>query len=446
MSSFSLASLASAGIDVQSTVDQMIYAAQAPERLMQAQQQQLQAQNTVLSDLAGKMATLKNTVNSLRDLQGALDASNATSSNNSVLTAAASSGATPGVHLVTVSHMASSGTWYSDPLAADDTTFSSGTLSLRIGAKDPVAVQLDSTTNTIGKAADHINSLELGVTATVMHDSTGARLILTSKTSGSANDVSVTGNTTGLKMNRGSTGADAELTVDSVPVKSATNSISALPGLTLQLASAAPNSEVQITLSPDTDAVTTTLQNFANAYNAVITGINNQFSVSSDGKSVGVLAGDASLRTLQENLLAAVAYSPSDTATFVNLSSLGVTSNDDGTLTVDASKVADAVQNHLQDLQTFFRGAEPKGWAANFGDDLTSLTSTTDGILQVSMNGIQQEQQALADEVSQFDARMDLKRQSLLEQFSKVNALLQQFPLTQAQLTAQLGSLTNNNK
>ncbi len=443
MSSFSLSSLSSSGIDVQATVDQLIYAAQAPERLMQAQQQQLQARNSVLSDLAGKMATLKNTVSDLRDLDGTLDSTTAVSSNTAVLTATSSSGAAPGVHHVTVSHLSSTGSWYSDPVAADDTTFASGTLTLKIGSENPVPIQLDATANTLVKAADYINSRALGVTANVLHDSSGARLLLTSNLSGSANDVSVVDNSTGLIMNRGNIGADAELTLDGVPVKSVDNTVSVLPGLTLQLASAAPDSDVQVSVSPDADKITTALQDFVSAYNAVITGINNQFSVSSDGKSVGVLAGDAALRTLQENLLASVAYSPDDKSTFVNLSSLGVTSNDDGTLTVNSAKVADAVKNHREDVQTFFRGMKPQGWAAYFGDNLAKLTSTTDGILEVSMHGIEQEQQALADEISQFDARMDLKRQSLLQQFSKVNALLQQFPMMQAQLTAQLNSLNN---
>lgn len=445
MSSSAVSSLTSgSGIDVQSTVDQLMYAALAPERLMQSQQRELQARSAVLSDLAGKMATLKSAVNDLRDLDGALDVTKASTSNAAVVTATSGSAAVTGVHMVTVSHLASSATWYSDPLVSDTATFTAGTLILRVGSGDPITVEIGSSDNTIAKTAEKINSLGAGVIASVMHDSSGTRLLLTSKTSGAASDINVTTNTSGLSLTRGATGADAELTVDGVPVRSASNNVEVLPGLTLHLATAAPANEVQITVAPDIDKVTAAMQSFASAYNTVIKTINAQFAIPVAGGSAGILAGDPALRTLQEHLLNAVGYSPSDEAIFVNLSSLGVTSNDDGTLTVNSAAISDAVANHLDDLQIFFRGTNPDGWAANFGKDLAKLTSTTDGVLQVSIDGLQQEQDALNADIEQFEARMDLKRQSLLEQFSKVDALLQQFPLMQAQLTAQLGSLTNN--
>ena len=59
----------------------------------------------------------------------------------------------------------------------------------------------------------------------------------------------------------------------------------------------------------------------------------------------------------------------------------------------------------------------------------------------MDLNGIKAEQESLSDQIEAYEVRMEMRQQLLLEQFSKIDAMLRQLPLLQAQLTAQLGSL-----
>jgi len=92
-------------------------------------------------------------------------------------------------------------------------------------------VTIGSTDNTLNGLSAAINAQNLGVTASVITDANGARLALVSNTPGSAGGITVSGNTTGLTFNLAASGSNASLTVDGVPVNSASNTVAGvIPG------------------------------------------------------------------------------------------------------------------------------------------------------------------------------------------------------------------------
>ena len=122
-----------------------------------------------------------------------------------------------------------------------------------MGSGHANTVTIDNTNNTLDGLAAAITSLNIGVTASVINDASGARLAIVSNTSGAANDLTIANVSSGLTFTKGATGTNASLTVDGVPISSATNSISnTVAGLTLNLAGADPNTQVQIAVAPDT--------------------------------------------------------------------------------------------------------------------------------------------------------------------------------------------------
>ena len=82
----------------------------------------------------------------------------------------------------------------------------------------------DASAGTLNDLASYINGLGAGVTANVVNDSSGARLSIVSNSSGTANDITISGET-GLNFTRASTGADASLTVDGIPIDSASTQL-----------------------------------------------------------------------------------------------------------------------------------------------------------------------------------------------------------------------------
>jgi flagellar hook-associated protein 2 len=300
-------------------------------------------------------------------------------------------------------------------------------------------IVIPSGDNTLQQAADYINSSNYGVTANLVTDAQGSRLVLVSKTSGAAGNLTVT--SSALNFTQGTAGVDAQLTVDGVPIDSSTNTVTtAIPGVTLDLASAAPNTPVTIAVGADTRQATQTINNFVSAYNTVMGDINSQFSVDANGNE-GPLADLSQVSELQSQLLSAVSYAVSGTGQYVNLQSLGLEMQDDGTLQVNTSVLNDALTNHYQDFQNFFQSLSPNGFGNFFANQMTQMTDVTQGPVALAVSGLQQENQSLTNDINDFEARMTVEQQQLTQQYSALNATLEEYPSLMQQISEQLNSL-----
>lgn len=430
------------GLDVGATVDQLIYTEQAPERLLQQQQASLSAQASALRDINGRLDTLESSMNDLKDLTGAFGSRTVRSSNEGMVSAAADSSAAIGNHSIAVTQLATISSQYSDPLASADATFTPGSLQFRIGSGDLQTITFDTTNNSLTGAAQYINSLGMGVTASVISDAVGSRMTLVSKTSGTAGDITVTASPTGLGFHVGIAGQNAKLSVDGVPVQSATNQVQgALAGMTLTLTGTTGEAPVLLTVAPDNAKATVAINSMVSAYNSVIGNINAQFAYNATTGSAGTLAGSSSLRSLQSSLLSTMSFSLSDSNSYSTLRSLGIQMQDDGTLKIDDSQLATALQNNPDQVEKFFQGSSANGFANQFSTQLSSLTDSIDGPLVVDAKGLDDSVSSIADQIEQFEVRIAMRRQVLTDQYTKIDTMLRQLPLLQAQLTAQLGSL-----
>ena len=433
-----------AGLDVGATVDQLIYTEQAPERLLQAQQSTLSAQSAALRDINSRLESLESSVNELKDLTGVFGDRTVDSSNQSVVTAAADSTAALGAHSITISQLATISSQYSDALASPTTTFATGALQFQLGGGAVKTINFNSTNNTLTGAANYINTLGLGINASVVTDAVGSRLSLVSTTSGAAGDITVVSAPAGLQFHVGVTGQNAKLTVDGVPVQCATNQVTGvLTGVTMNLTgTTTADNPVSLTVAQDTDKASQAIHDMVSAYNSVINNINAQFTYNASTGSAGTLAGSSSLRALQSSLLSTMSYRTSDkTATYQTLRSIGIQMQDDGTLKIDDTQLTTALQKAPADVERFFQGASLNGFANQFGSQLMSLTDSVDGPLLVDAKGIDNSVSAISDQIDQFEVRIALRRQVLTDQYTKIDTMLRQLPLLQQQISAQLGSL-----
>jgi flagellar hook-associated protein 2 len=344
------------------------------------------------------------------------------------------------VHTVVVTSLATTSSYYSDPVATSSTPLATGSFQFQAGANGPVTVTVDSTNNTLDGLAAAINNLGAGVRASVITDANGARLALVSETTGASGDITVSNNTTGLNFTKAVTGANAALTVDGVPISSASNSVSnVINGVTLTLVAPAPASPITLTVSPDTTQAADAINKFVAAYNTAIADINAQFNVASDGTGGGPLEADGSLREAQSSLLSAISYSISGNSGIVNLAALGVNLNNDGTLTVDSGALNSALSSNFASVQTFLQSTTG-GFANNLSSVLTNLTDPSAGVLGLDASGISQSSRDLGQQISNLQASLAVRQQQLTQVYAQVNATLQQLPLLQAQLSQQLAS------
>jgi len=435
------------GIDVAQFVQLALAGDQAVITNLQNSQNTLNSQSQALSKITTDFQALESAAFTLRDPLGALSSQTTQSSDSSVVSAVAASSALAGSHTITVSNLATTSSFYSDALAASSTPLASGSFQISAGGTQVASIIIDSTNNTLDKLAAAINNQTNQVRASVINDANGARLALVSTTSGAPGNLAVTGNITAadtnstvVKFHQAVAGVNAALTVDGVPISSTSNTVTgAINGVTLNLGSPSPDTPVTVTVNPDTSKATDAINQFVAAYNTVVKDINTQFTVNSDGTANGPLEGDGSLRQAQSSLLSAAVFSVTGNNGIVNLASLGVNLNNDGTLTVDDSALSSALSSNYSAVQNFLQSTT-NGFAQNFSNAITSITDPGTGVLTLDANGISQSAQSIGQRISDLQAALLVRQQQLTQVYAQVNTTLQQLPLLQNQLSQQLAS------
>ena len=436
----------SSGIDVTAAVNSAVTAARAPETAWQNEETTLQSQTTALTALQTDATNLDNDMQNLNSIVGPLSARTVTSSNSSVLSGSAASGSAAGNHDVVVTNLATTASWASGTFASASTLVPAGSFTITSGSGASATVTTDGT-QTLSQVADQINTDNVGVTARVVTDATGSRLAIVANWSGSAANFTVSTGTAGFGFTQSATGNNASLTVDGIVISSATNTVTgAIPGVTINLLGAAPGVDVTLGIAPDTSQATTAIDQFVTDYNTMVTDLGTQFTF--NGTSEGVLASDSTVRNLQSQVLGALGYtySPASGSTTVsNLTSLGISVGDDGTLTVDSSTLQNALQSNFSDVQNFFQGTSANGFANSLDQQLTSFISPGNGAFTVDLQSMNSEITDLQNNISNFETNYITPLQAQLQsEYSQAEILLQQLPSEMQQINTELG--LNNTK
>jgi len=433
------------GLDVSAIIQQLTYAAQAPERIWQSQQRVLQVRTSALTQINTGIATLLTDLQNLTDITGAIGAVTANSSDTSLVSATASAGAALGSHVLVVSNLASTASYYSDPVATSTTPLAAGSFSIQVGSNAPSTITIDNTNNTMDQLAATINNAKLGVTANVVTDSNGARLSIVANNSGTASDVTISNNTTGLALTKASSGKDASLTVDGVPISSASNTVKGVvPNVTFNLNGASPNTQVTVNVAPDTEAVLAAVNTFVKDYNTVIQEVNAGYAIDQTAGTAGPLIGDSTGAIVQQQLLDMSTYSVAGAGNFTSLASLGISTANDGTLTVDSAALSNAVTSDFQSFQKFFQGTS--GLGTFFTKQLTQMTDPTQGALSIDLKSFQATSQSLQTQIDDMETYISTEQQQWKTQYERANILLQQLPQLEKQIQVQLGFYSSTGK
>ncbi|MDR3739613.1 MAG: flagellar filament capping protein FliD [Terracidiphilus sp.] len=183
------------GFDVSSTVASIVSNLKNVETPWKTQLTSLQSEDTVISSLGTLFSNLSNDMSTLTDFTGIMAQKEGSSSDTSVLTlTAADSTAVAGTHTVSVTNLAQTSSGYLEAVASASTVLT-GSITLQVGTDGTAQTfTLNSTNNTLTTLAKAINASGVGITASVLTDSSGARLSLVSGTSGANGNITVSAN------------------------------------------------------------------------------------------------------------------------------------------------------------------------------------------------------------------------------------------------------------
>ncbi|RKY01240.1 flagellar hook protein, partial [Candidatus Poribacteria bacterium] len=227
----------------------------------------------------------------------------------------------------------------------------------------------DPTTTTIRDFLDAIESA-FGGTVTATVDSQG-RIVVTDNTPGDSK-LSLTlieNNEGGGSLDFGEmqvttvgrerelqAGQDAVVRINGIEITRSSNTIDdALQGITLNLQKAEPGTTVTMNVSLDVNAIKGMIQDFVNAYNDLISYINDQFTYDPEAEEGGTLMGDVSLLTVQSRLRSILINEVSGLDQDLNaLVKIGIKSDTSGLLSIDDSKLDQALRENLDQVINLF--------------------------------------------------------------------------------------------
>lgn len=407
-----------------------------------------------LDQLSSAVSGFRTTMDTMLTAAQAAPAS-ASSSDTTVASASALSTAAAGTYNVTVNALAQSQTVTSadvaDPAA---TVIGSGTLTIQLGTYDsgtnsftagsssPVSINV--TNGSLDDIATAINNAGAGVTASVVQDSGGYHLTLTSDSTGAANgfSVSVTDgdgtntDTSGLSqlaydptaaagagknLTQTQAAQDASLTVNGAAQTSASNTgVSIATGVSAQLLT---TGSTTVSVAPDTSALESAAQDFVTAYNSLVDTIGGLTGTS------GALAGDALAQQLQNQLARAATDGSYAAGSLSGLAQIGITAQTDGHLaldttalqtayTGDTASTASVLSQAAQAMDTLAGDyVDPGGFVPldqNLLQDNLFQLQLVDGFAPTSTSTSTSSTQTLIDQYQAYQAALNLQTTSSL--------------------------------
>jgi flagellar hook-associated protein 2 len=459
-STFSVSGL-STGMDTASMIDKLVSLEQQPLTNLQKQQTAYKAQVSQLGALASKLSALQDAANALKS--GGTLGVKATGANTS-FAAVPGTGAAAGSYAVQVTSLATAAKERSTGFV-QGATLQAGSLTLNVDGKD---YSTDTGGNptitwsagaTLGDVAAKIRASGAPVSATVLFDGQKSYLSITKRDTGYVPDgsplddgaskalvVSDDLDQLGMAPLKDSNGADllpknAAFNIDGLSFTRSSNVVSdALPGTTLTLKSAGGPAE-DLTLENDVDATQKRLQTFVDAYNGVMSFVQGQLDVSQGSDRTSSLAGDSTIKTLQR-ALQSLGTSIVGTGSVRALADLGLKTQRDGSLTIDASVLSSAIARDPSAVDALFAD-ENAGIAKVASALVDGYDAPSSGFLSIRQSGLTQQIRAMDDQAARMQARIDAYRATLVAQFTTMETIVGQYKSIGSFLTQQSNAASN---
>ncbi|MHA6718424.1 flagellar filament capping protein FliD [Sphingomonas sp. RS6] len=454
---------AGSGIDTAALVDQLVTAQ------FENKNNALSAKTETLSAQISSVATLKSAITSFDSalkslIKGGTLTTQPTSNDTGLLKVSTIEGKSVGKlsGTVEVRQLAAAQVANSAPVADASSPIGTGTLTLRFGTAtvadgamtgftagegEAIDIAITSDNNSLQGIADAINAKGAGVTASILSDADGARLVLKSATGAdqaftltATEDADAPG-LAALSIGVGAAGTtigsaaqDAIVAVDGVAVRRTTNSISDLiDGVKLDLVAAAPGTKVTLGTEAPTSGLSQAVSDFVEAYNQLV----DMLKTATDPVN-GALKSDTAAQTMMRQLrqLTSTDMAPGAASGQPHtLADLGVATARDGTLSVDSTRLASALASYPDTIEAMFK--DGSGVSAALSAIATTASSNSYG-LGASQTRYQKSLDDIAEQQSAAAADAETVRTRMTRQFANMDTMVASYKSTQSFLQQQI--------
>ncbi len=454
------------GLDVKSIVSQLVALEQKPLDKLKLAATTVDTKISAFGEFKSMFSTLASAASSLNSLT-TWNAVTATSSNTAAVTATALGGTAASSFSVEVQTLAKTQSTASQAFLPAGSMPGAGTLQIQLGKWSAPGVGFTGTgtavpitveaNDTVSAIASKINGANAGVTATVLTDASGERLLLRSKNSGAdaGFKMSVTaeipdsdplGNselTDNLGLSKlvyeataGSTmvqqGLDATAKLNGIAISSATNTFSNVVSGVSFTALQTTTSAAEITVGRDDTTIKAGIQSFVDAYNKINQSMSDATKYDAATKTSSLFQGDSGVNGLL-NSMRGMLQSATGGGTLSRLADIGITAERGGNLTIDSTKLSTALSGSFTDVKNLFKADTSNdltdGVAVKFkkfADGLLAvdgLLANKDASLKRSLTQNSKDQARTSDHISRYEAQLNAKYSALDAKMASLTAL-----------------------
>ncbi len=296
---------------------------------------------------------------------------------------------------------------------------------------------------TLQQARDTINDQlqSKGITANIVTDASGSRLIFSSTKMGEGTELTLGGDASMAQgVSTVATPQNAKYTLDGLALESASNTVTgAISGVDITLVK---EGKSNLAVTSNSDTLKTSVKSFVTAYNALMTTINTQTKVTTgaDGAATGsaALTGDATMRSLVNSVRNEISHSVGATG-LRTLSQLGInTVQKTGLLEFNDTKWDAAVKTYGADINNLFTGKDGL---------LTRMTNVTEeytkagGILASRQTSLTNQLKDLEESQQALDRRIDSLTDTLTKKYNAMDTMVAQLKATSDSVMTTLNAL-----
>ncbi|MBV8272971.1 MAG: flagellar filament capping protein FliD [Cupriavidus sp.] len=473
------------GLYLSSLLDQLTQAEQVPLTAITQQQQSYQTKLSAYGQLQSMLGAFQASANQLGN-PSFFQATTASSSNTSVLSATGSNTAATGTYAVNVTQLAQAQSLVSKGQTSQTTALGTGTIHIDFGSitggtldtnsssatygtytgasftansgSTGVDITIDSSNNTLQGVADAINKANAGVTASIINDGSGTpyRLVINANNTGATNSVRLSVNETDggsalsnlvaydpagtQNMQQTVQAQNAQLTVNNIAVQSGSNTVTgAVAGVTLNLAQTGTTS---VSVQRDTSSIVTGVQAFVTAYNNLQSTATSLSAYDTSTQTASPLTGDSTLSIIQNQLRGVLNNQQTGNA-LTNLTQIGISFQNDGTLALDTTKLTTALNNNAGAVASLFGNTDgTSGYGNQISTLIAGVTSST-GSLTAATAGINNTLKDLGTQYTDTQTQINATIANYQAEFQQLDVLMSQMQSTSSYLTQQFAAMNN---
>lgn len=466
------------GLDVNGIVSQMVALEKRPLVQLQTQAASIQTRLSTYSQIKSLMSTLGDAAAKLtRD--GSWNSMAISSSNAEAVSATVTGIASASSFGISVQQLARAQSVASTAVPKD-APVGGGVLAIQLGAWStvggvteftpavdaavkPVTINAGDSLTTI---ATKINDSGAGVTATVMRDASGERLLIRSAKTGEEQGfrIQVTEDPgspglsalsfdpkdaagVGMAANAVQYGQNAKAKLNGIDISSSTNTFAeTVPGLSITVSKVTAD-DVNLQVAQDTAAMKKNIQDFVDAYNAVNDLLGSSTKYDSETKVAGVLQGDSTAVGLQGALRMLTMGAAGSDGAFQRLSDVGISMQRGGKLTVDTSKLDKALKDPVS-LKALFATPATAGQGGGIGVQFKNFTSgllSFDGLMNNKTDALSASAKRNTSEQDKVNERAAIVEKRLRAQYSALDTKMASLTSLSGYISQQVSSWNRSN-